>query len=115
MKQLIKPHQAQNIYLTKEQQLQGKVDWIIKHLPDAMCEWWMSVEFRAISELNRLNRWSKPSMYHYGADGHIRKTQRWVRYDLSLFSYVFHINLFVTLDSMLQKKSIGVEPHYLDV
>jgi hypothetical protein len=26
MKQPIKPHQAQNIYLAKEQQLQGKVD-----------------------------------------------------------------------------------------
>jgi hypothetical protein len=38
-----------------------------------------------------------------------------VRYTLSLFPYVFHINLFVMLDSMLQKKSIGVEPHYLDV
>jgi hypothetical protein len=27
----------------------------------------------------------------------------------------FCINLFVTLDSMLQKKSTGVKPHYLDV
>jgi hypothetical protein len=27
----------------------------------------------------------------------------------------FCINLFVTLDSMLQKKSTGVEPHYLNV
>jgi hypothetical protein len=27
----------------------------------------------------------------------------------------FRINLFITLDSMLQKKSSGVEPHYLDV
>jgi hypothetical protein len=26
----------------------------------------------------------------------------------------FFINLFVTLDSMLQKKTTGVEPHYLD-
>jgi hypothetical protein len=28
---------------------------------------------------------------------------------------VFCINLFVMLDSMLQKKSTRVEPHYLDV
>jgi hypothetical protein len=34
---------------------------------------------------------------------------------LSLFLYVFLINLFVTLDSMLQKKSTEVKPHYLDV
>jgi hypothetical protein len=34
---------------------------------------------------------------------------------LSLFPKVFRINLFITLDSMLQKKSIGIEPHYLDV
>jgi hypothetical protein len=27
----------------------------------------------------------------------------------------FRINLFVTLDSMLQRKSTGIEPHYLDV
>jgi hypothetical protein len=27
----------------------------------------------------------------------------------------FHINLFVTLGSILQKKNTGVEPHYLDV
>jgi hypothetical protein len=40
--------------------------------------------------------------------------QRWVRYNLSVFSLVFHINLFVTLYSMLQKKSIRVEPYYLD-
>jgi hypothetical protein len=33
----------------------------------------------------------------------------------SVFSLVFRINLFVTLDSMLQKKTTGVEPHNLDV
>jgi hypothetical protein len=52
---------------------------------------------------------------HYGADGHVRETQRWVRYNLSVFSLVFHINLFLTLDSIFQKKSTGVKPHYLDV
>jgi hypothetical protein len=54
-------------------------------------------------------------MCRYGADGHVRKTQRLVRYTLSLFSQVFRINLFIMLDSMLQKKSAGVKPHYLDV
>jgi hypothetical protein len=28
---------------------------------------------------------------------------------------VFCINLFIMLDSMLQKKGTGVEPHYLDI
>jgi hypothetical protein len=78
MKQPIKPHQAQNIYLTKEQQLQGKVDSILKDPEawDTMCEWWTFAEFRAISEQNRLNRRSKPSVHHYGADDHVCKTQR---------------------------------------
>jgi hypothetical protein len=43
------------------------------------------------------------------------RDQRLVRYTLPLFPYVFRINLFITLDSMLQKKSTGVEPHYLDI
>jgi hypothetical protein len=30
LKRLIKPYQAHNIYLTNEQQLQGKVDWLVK-------------------------------------------------------------------------------------
>jgi hypothetical protein len=54
-------------------------------------------------------------VHHYGADGHVCKTQRQVRHNLSLFSYVFRINLFVTLDSMLQTKSTGIKLHYLDV
>jgi hypothetical protein len=66
-----------DIYLTKEQQLQGKVDWLVKDPKawDAMCKWWMSAEFKAISEYNRQ---SKPSVHHYGMDSHIRKTQRLV-------------------------------------
>jgi hypothetical protein len=81
LKKPIKPHQAQNIYVTKEQKLEGKVDWIFKDskASDAMCVWWTSTEFRAISEQNRLNSKSKPSVYHYGADGHIHKTRSWVR------------------------------------
>jgi hypothetical protein len=40
LKWLIKPHQAHDIYLTKEQQLQGKVDWLVKDPEtwDAICE-----------------------------------------------------------------------------
>jgi hypothetical protein len=30
-------------------------------------------------------------------------------------SISFYINLFITLDSMLQKKSSEVQPHYMDV
>jgi hypothetical protein len=67
MKQAIKPHQAQNIYVIKEQQLQGKVDWIVKDLEawDTMCEWWLSMEFRAILEQNQLNQCNKLSVHHY--------------------------------------------------
>jgi hypothetical protein len=38
-------------------------------------------------------------------------------YDILFLSFrkFFHINLFITLDSMLQKKSTRIEPHYLDV
>jgi hypothetical protein len=65
-----------DIYLTKEQQLQGKVEWLIKDPKawDAMCEWWPSVEFKALSEQNRHNRQSKASVHHYGTYGHVRKT-----------------------------------------
>jgi hypothetical protein len=43
-----------DIYLTKEQHLQGKVNWLINDLVawDAMCEWWAFVEFRVISKQN---------------------------------------------------------------
>jgi hypothetical protein len=77
-----------------------------------MCEWLMSDEFKAISVQNRQ---SKSSVHHYGVDDHIHKIQGLVRYTLSLFPYIFHINLFIMLDSILQKKSTGVEPHYLDI
>jgi hypothetical protein len=67
MKQPIKPNQMQNIYLTKEQHLQGKVACLVKDLEawDAMYEWWPSPEFKAISEQNRLNQQRKPSVHHY--------------------------------------------------
>jgi hypothetical protein len=46
-----------DIYLTKEQHLQEKVDWLIKDLEacDMICEWWASAEFNAISEWNWQN------------------------------------------------------------
>jgi hypothetical protein len=52
LKQPIMPSQAHDIYLTKEQQLQGKIDWLLKEPEalDAMCEWLASVKFRGISE-----------------------------------------------------------------
>jgi hypothetical protein len=43
-----------------------------------MCEWWVSMEFKTISEQNRHNQQSKASVHHYRADGHVRKTQRLV-------------------------------------
>jgi hypothetical protein len=87
LKRPIKPYQAHNIYLTKEQQLHGKVDWLVKDPEawDTMCEWWTSEEFKAISLRNRQNRQRKPSVHHCGANGHVRKTQRLVRYNISLF------------------------------
>jgi hypothetical protein len=56
-----------NIYLTKEQQqFKGKIDWRIKDPEawDVMCEWWMSREFKAISEQDQRNQQSK-SLEHY--------------------------------------------------
>jgi hypothetical protein len=43
-----------DIYLTNEQQLQGKVDWLVKdsEARDVMCKWWMFEEFKAISVRN---------------------------------------------------------------
>jgi hypothetical protein len=76
LKQEMKPTLAHGIYLTKEQHLQGPVDWLVKD-PEAwdwLCGWWASTEFRAISEKNWQNRLSKASMHHYDAEGHIRKT-----------------------------------------
>jgi hypothetical protein len=55
LKRPIKPYQTHDIYLTKEQQLQGKVDWLVKALKawDTMCELWTSEEFKAILLWNR--------------------------------------------------------------
>jgi hypothetical protein len=54
LKRPIKPYQVHDIYLTKEQQFQGKVDWLVKDPEawDAMCKWWTPEEFKAISLWN---------------------------------------------------------------
>jgi hypothetical protein len=47
-----------DIYLTKEQQLQGKVEWLVKDPKawDVMCKWRTSEEFKVISVQNQQNR-----------------------------------------------------------
>jgi hypothetical protein len=77
----MKPTDFHEIYLTKEQHLQGGLDWLVKDLEawDWLCGDWASNEFRAVSEQNWVNRQSKPSVHHYGTNGHIRKMQRMVR------------------------------------
>jgi hypothetical protein len=43
-----------DLYLTKAQQLQGKVDWLVKDPEawDVMCDWLTSEEFKTISLQN---------------------------------------------------------------
>jgi hypothetical protein len=68
-------------YLTKDQHLQGMVDWLVKD-PEAwdwLCDWCVSDQCRAMSEQNRQNWLSKESVHHYGANRHVYKTQRMVR------------------------------------
>jgi hypothetical protein len=50
--------QVHGIYLTKEQLLQGGVDWLVNNHGawDWLCGYWASDEFRAMSERNRVNR-----------------------------------------------------------
>jgi hypothetical protein len=69
----MKPTQTHGIYLTKDQHLLHTVDWLVKE-PDAwdwLCSWWAFEEFKCISEQNWL---CKPSIHHYGAGRHVRKT-----------------------------------------
>ena len=84
--------QAQDFHLTKEEYLQGKVDWLVKD-PEAwnwLCGWWASPEFRAVSDRNRRNRKSRPGLHRYSADGHVRKTQRMVWYSYSHSAGIAH-------------------------
>jgi hypothetical protein len=48
----MKPTQVKWIYLTKDQHLQGSVDWLVMDLEawDWLCGWWVSDQFRAVSE-----------------------------------------------------------------
>jgi hypothetical protein len=80
LKQEMKPTLVHGIYLTKEQHLQGPVDWLVTDLEawDWLCGWWASMKLRAISEWNQQNWLSMASVHHYGADSHVRKTQRMV-------------------------------------
>jgi hypothetical protein len=74
----MKPSQVHGIYLTKEQHLQGGVDWLVKdpEVWDWLCDYWAPDNFRAVPECNRQ---SKPSVHRYGADEHVHKMQRMVR------------------------------------
>jgi hypothetical protein len=73
---------ASNLYLQKDEYLQGNVDWLIKDAEawDSLCECWASPAFIAKFERARQNRLSKRSVHHYGADGHVRNVQRTVLY-----------------------------------
>jgi hypothetical protein len=77
LKHPIKPYHTHDIYLTKEQQLQETVDWLVKDLKawDVMCEWWTPEEFKDILMQNLQNQQGKPLVHHYGADGHVCKNQ----------------------------------------
>jgi hypothetical protein len=60
-------------------------------------------ETYTVSYRNQAIWLAKLGLYRYDTDRHIRKTQRMVWY------------LYITLDFVLQKASIMVDPHYLDV
>jgi hypothetical protein len=51
----MKPTQVHGNYLTKEQHLQGHVDWLVKDLEAWywLSKYWESDQFRAMSERNR--------------------------------------------------------------
>jgi hypothetical protein len=44
LKQVMKPMQVKGIDLTKDQDLQGSVDWLVKDPKawDWLCDWWTS-------------------------------------------------------------------------
>jgi hypothetical protein len=64
---------VKEIYLTKDQHLQGTVDWLVKD-PEAwnwLCGWWAFDEFRAVSERIRQNLQSQELVHRYSTDGHV--------------------------------------------
>jgi hypothetical protein len=71
---------ALNLYLQKEEYVQGTVDWLVKDVEawDSLYEHWTSPVFIAKSKRARQNWLSKQSMHHYGADGHVQKVQKMV-------------------------------------
>jgi hypothetical protein len=73
LKQRMKPTQVKQIYLTKDQHISGTIDWLVKNPEDWdwLCGWWVSDQFRVVSERNRL---SKESVHHYSMDEHVCKT-----------------------------------------
>jgi hypothetical protein len=74
----MKPTQVHKIYLTKEQHLQGHVDSLVKD-PEAydwLCGYWVSEQFRVMSERNQQNWMSKESVHRYSVDRHICKMGR---------------------------------------
>jgi hypothetical protein len=61
------------------------------HKPDYLEFWklWSSPEFKAKSEKKRLNYGNDPK-HRYGADGHIRKGQRMVRFHVQvIYAFLF--------------------------
>jgi hypothetical protein len=54
----MKPTEVHEIYLTKEQHLQGGVDWLVKDKEawDWLCGYWVSDEFRALGAPLRRRR-----------------------------------------------------------
>jgi hypothetical protein len=77
LKQPMNTRQAKalNLYLQKEEYVQGTVDWLVKDVEacHSLCEQWVSPVFVAKSERPQQNRLNKRSVHHYGADGHVRK------------------------------------------
>jgi hypothetical protein len=71
---------ALNLFLQKEEYVQGTVDWLVKDAEacDSLCEHWTSPAFIAKSERARQNWLSKRSVHHYGAYGHVQKVQKMV-------------------------------------
>jgi hypothetical protein len=71
----MKPTQAHRVYPTKDQHLQGMVNLLVKDQEawEWLCHWLVSKDFRVISEWNRQNRLSKPSVHRYGGNRHVHK------------------------------------------
>jgi hypothetical protein len=58
-----------------------------------LCKYWSSPEFKPKSEKKRMNRGNDPK-HRYNADGHIRKSQRMVRFHCPS---AIHMNIVMRL------------------